>query len=147
PRAFQRDPHPGAATAPNSDFITPAADVGVAKVGTPDPAARGGIVTYHVRATNHGPTTATDVVVRDALPEGARLVPAPTFRSGSVPCRIARIAARRSVTFDLVARLGSSTRNRISIRARQADPAGANGGDRSSAALAPRLRLTHKVSR
>jgi uncharacterized repeat protein (TIGR01451 family) len=44
------------------------ADLTIAKSDGPDPAPRGGIVTYVVSVTNLGPLPATDVVIEDTLP-------------------------------------------------------------------------------
>ncbi|HKE81444.1 MAG TPA: hypothetical protein VKB54_19150, partial [Solirubrobacteraceae bacterium] len=146
PRAFSPDPPPGASNQPG-DVVGPAADVGVAKVGTPDPAPRGGEVTYHVRATNHGPTTATRVVVRDTLPAGVRFVRSSrcTASARTVRCSLGTIRADRSVTFDITVRApAASTRalaNTITIDAAQRDPASANNRDRASTPIAAQLRL------
>jgi uncharacterized repeat protein (TIGR01451 family) len=146
PRAFSPDPPPGAGNQPG-DVIGPAADVGVAKVGTPDPAPQGGEVTYHVRATNHGPTTATRVVVHDTLPAGVRFVRSSrcTASARTVRCGLGTIRADRSVTFDIAVRVpADSTRalaNIITIDAAQRDPASANDGDRASTPMAAQLRL------
>ena len=152
PLAYTPPPIP-TAVSPPAPIVRTAGDVGVVKVGTPDPAARGGEITYHLRATNHGPSTATNVVVRDRLPSGARLIRAVGARCTagrrSVRCPVGRIAANRSVTFDLVVRLGRGgfSRNAASIAAKQPDPAGANDRDRSTAGLVPRIELSNAPGR
>ncbi len=51
-----------------SSFVTtltcPMSDVSITKNG-PSSVERGGTITYNITATNHGPVTATDVVIRD----------------------------------------------------------------------------------
>jgi uncharacterized repeat protein (TIGR01451 family) len=56
--------------------VTPRADVAIFKTGSTNVAA-GGTVTYTITATNFGPSTATNVVVKDNLPGNV------TFQSAS----------------------------------------------------------------
>src|SRR5262249_8756882 len=56
--------------------ITPQADVAILKIGSASVLA-GSTVTYGITATNAGPSTASNVVVRDFLPAGM------TFQSAS----------------------------------------------------------------
>jgi uncharacterized repeat protein (TIGR01451 family) len=149
-QAFVPPPFPSTSTPPN-EVALPAADVGVAKVGTPSPAARSGVVTYHVRATNHGPSTATGVTVVDRLPARVRFLgstPARRCRAKGrvVTCRLGDLREGRSRSTDIRVRLRAGSRagsvgNRISIDARQPDPAAANNRDRTRSRLAPRLVL------
>jgi uncharacterized repeat protein (TIGR01451 family) len=143
---------PSGGETPLTNVVLPAADLGVAKAGTPEPAARDGLIRYHVRATNHGPSRATGILVRDRLPAGARFVRDASARACRVRGRVVRCAlgslrANRSVSFDIAVRLragaGARTvRNRISIDGRQPDPAGANDRDRIRSRLAPRVVVT-----
>jgi uncharacterized repeat protein (TIGR01451 family) len=150
-RTYVPPPFPSASTRPTAVAL-PAADVGVAKVGTPAPAARRGLLTYRLRATNHGPSNATNVVVRDRLPAGTKFVRASRGRTckasnGVVRCTIRRIRNGRSVELNLVTRLAAKASarevtNRVRITAEQSDPAAANNRDRTGSALAPRLLLS-----
>jgi uncharacterized repeat protein (TIGR01451 family) len=144
-------PAVGSSTPPGL-VIRPAADVGVAKVATPDPLARNGVARWHVRTMNHGPFTATNVTIRDTLPAGARVVRSTgagrcTVRGRVVRCRLGDLRRGSSVQTGIVARLGpggrsGSLRNVIVADARQRDPAAANNRDRARSSLAPRLRLS-----
>ena len=149
-RTYVPPPFPTAATAP-TDVALPAADVGVAKIGTPAPAARNGRLTYRLRATNNGPSTATNVVIRDRLAAGTKFVRASggncKASKGVVRCTIRRIRNDRSIELNIVTRLAakSSARevtNRVRISAAQPDPATANNRDRTGSALAPRVVLS-----
>jgi uncharacterized repeat protein (TIGR01451 family) len=148
---------PAGSSTPPGETIRPAADVGVAKMATPDPAARKGVVTYRVRATNHGPSTATGVTVRDRLPAGMRYLSAKPAKQCSakgrtITCRLGEIGNNRSKEIAVRVRLGNGVRaasiaNNISIDAREADPAMANNRDRAVASLAPRLVLRKTAGR
>ena len=150
-RTYVPPPFPNASSSP-TDVALPAADVGVAKIGTPAPAARNGRLTYRLRATNNGPSTATNVVIRDRLAAGTKFVRASRGRNcraskGVVRCTIRRIRNDRSIELNIVTRLAakSSARevtNRVRISAAQPDPAAANNRDRTGSALAPRLVLS-----
>jgi uncharacterized repeat protein (TIGR01451 family) len=149
-------PPAGGASTPPGVVIQPAADVGVAKVATPDPLARNGRATWHIRTTNHGPSTATNLTIRDTLPAGARFVRATgvgrcTAKGRVVTCRLGDLRAPRSVETGIVARLragrnAGSLSNSIVTNAAQPDPVASNNRDRSSSALAPRLSLRKAVN-
>ena len=148
-------PATGAATPPG-EVVRPAADVGVAKVATPDPLARNGRATWRIRTTNHGPSTATNVTIRDTLPAGARFVRATgagrcTVKGRVVTCRLGDLRAPRSVETAIVARLSAGSkagtlRNSIVADAAQPDPAAANNRDRPSSTLAPALTVRKTVN-
>ena len=149
-------PPAGGSSTPPGDVVRPAADVGVAKVATPDPLARDGRATWHVRTTNHGPSTATRIKIRDTLPARARFLRATgagrcTVRGRIVTCRLRSLRAGRSAQTRIVARLrarrhAGPLRNTIVLDAAQPDPAAANNRDRTSAALAPRLTVRKTVN-
>jgi uncharacterized repeat protein (TIGR01451 family) len=149
-------PPAGGASTPPGVVIRPAADVGVVKVATPDPLARNGTATWHVRTTNHGPSTATNLTIRDTLPAGARFVRATgagrcTAKGRVVTCRLGDLRAPRSVETGIVARLRSggnarTLRNSIVTNAAQPDPVAANDRDRARSSLAPRLSLRKAVN-
>ena len=54
--------------------VPPAADVGVAMTGSPSSVATTSNVTYTLSVTNYGPSSATNIVVTNALPPGTTLV-------------------------------------------------------------------------
>ena len=59
-------------SANNSDCVTtrvtePLIDLAVTKTGEPNPVQIGGVITYTVIVTNHGPDAATGVILRDVL--------------------------------------------------------------------------------
>jgi uncharacterized repeat protein (TIGR01451 family) len=149
-------PTAGGASTPPGDVVEPAADVGVAKVATPEPLARNGRATWLIRTTNHGPSTATNVTIRDTLPAGARFVRATgagrcTAKGRVVTCRLGDLRVPRSVETAIVARLSAgrtatTMRNSIVADATQPDPAAANNRDRPSSTLAPALTVRKTVN-
>ena len=128
----------------------------MAKAVTQDPLARNGRATWRIRTTNHGPSTATNVTIRDTLPAGARFVRATgagrcTAKGRVVTCRLGDLRAPRSVETAIVARLSAGSnagtlRNSIVADAAQPDPAAANNRDRPSSTLAPRLTVRKTVN-
>jgi uncharacterized repeat protein (TIGR01451 family) len=68
-----------------------ASDLEVVKSADPSPLVPGEGVTYSLKVTNHGPDTATNVKVTDALPAGV------SFASASSGCT----EANKTVTFTL----------------------------------------------
>jgi uncharacterized repeat protein (TIGR01451 family) len=57
-------------------------DLGISKTGSPDPVARGGLLTYTIQVANHGASDVTGVRVMDFIPAGTRFVSA-TVTSGA----------------------------------------------------------------
>jgi uncharacterized repeat protein (TIGR01451 family) len=149
-------PAPSSASTEPGDVVGPAADVGIVKVATADPLPRNGTATWFVQLTNHGPSRATDVTIRDTLPAGARFLRATgagrcSAKQRVVTCRLGDLRVGRSVRTQIVVRLGSggnagTLRNAIVADAAQADHASANNRDRARSSLAPRLTLRKAVN-
>jgi uncharacterized repeat protein (TIGR01451 family) len=82
--SFDSNPANNNGTATNSQtrtVVTPSADVAVFKSGGTNVLANG-TVTYTITATNLGPSTATNVIVKDNLPANT------TFQSASPACTL-----------------------------------------------------------
>ncbi|MBN2508146.1 MAG: immunoglobulin domain-containing protein [Verrucomicrobia bacterium] len=58
------------------ETVQPLHDLGLAHTDHPDPVAAGGMLTYTIDVTNHGPAAASGVVVTSALPAGATFLSA-----------------------------------------------------------------------
>jgi uncharacterized repeat protein (TIGR01451 family) len=88
----------------------PVADAGVTKTG-PTNAIAGSNVTFTITITNHGPQTALNVVVTDALPAGMGVVSvtpsvgSATNLSGTVVASLGHLNAGASATVTIVAAL------------------------------------------
>lgn len=77
------DPSNNSDTEPTLVTAPGAVDLAIVKTDAPDPQAAGSPVSYTLTITNHGPGTATNVVVTDTLPPGT------AFLSGSTGCSAA----------------------------------------------------------
>jgi len=65
----------------DSVHVVPVSDLSIDKSDSPDPLVAGTTLTYTLHATNHGPSTAVNVIVEDFLPAGVSI----TSVSGSSP--------------------------------------------------------------
>ncbi len=82
-------------------------DLAVAKVGAPNPATVGGHITWTIVVTNNGPSTATGVVIADAIPSGNTYVAASTTQGSCtggaiLGCSLGTLAPGGTVTITLV---------------------------------------------
>jgi uncharacterized repeat protein (TIGR01451 family) len=73
-RANETDPNAGNNTASASTRVDAAADLAVTKTDSPDPVHIGQVLTYTIRVTNNGASTANGVTLTDNLPKGAGYV-------------------------------------------------------------------------
>ena len=83
----------------------PLADVRITKSDLPDPAFAGESLTYSITVANNGPTAASGVTVRDALPSGVTYASGPAFCSatpgGTLTCTIGTLAAGGQTSFNI----------------------------------------------
>jgi uncharacterized repeat protein (TIGR01451 family) len=105
----------------------PYADLGVVKTVSDDVVSPGADVTWTLVATNHGPQTSTNFVLRDRLPSGVRFVgltaepplscTTPAVGStGSVVCTAPSVAAGTSLTVTITATVPPGTRGGTVLR-------------------------------
>jgi len=143
------DPFLGNNTSTAAALSDQLADVSVTKIGPPTVLA-GQTVTWTVTATNHGPSTATGVVITDDLPAGITgvvLDPGCTTTPTGFTCPVGALANGASATVHVTALIPSGSQldsltNDARASASTADPNGANGDATVSASVGREATLT-----
>ena len=117
---------------------SPSADVAVFIMASRPKVAPGSAVTYSVVADNFGPTTATKVIITDALPASASFVSSsgascttpPAGYTGKIVCSLGTMLASSSQAFTFVVKLHAKANTKVSdtVKAKAAtyDPITAN---------------------
>lgn len=106
-------------TSTTSTTVNPAIDLVVTKTDSADPVVAGNALTYTVTVTNNGPSTATNVVLTDALPASLTFVSATssqgtaTFASGTVTGTLGTLASGASATVTINTTVSSSATGTI----------------------------------
>jgi uncharacterized repeat protein (TIGR01451 family) len=98
-------------------FFTASADLAISKTATPNPVVAGTNVTYTISVSNAGPSSATNVVVKDTIPAQVSVLSA-TPSAGSctagipgITCTIGSMAAPGSATITVVANVNPNVPN------------------------------------
>lgn len=109
-----------------------AADLSVQQTDSPDPVPMGEEVTYAIRVSNAGPSTATGVTVLDELPEGVSSWSATASQGGGctesgglLGCDLGTIAAGQTARASIVVVAPSNSgylTNTVTVQANEADP-------------------------
>lgn len=127
---------------------TPAADVSVTLVDSPDPVYAGGLLTYDVTVANAGPAGTGTVLVTDTLPAGVTFVSASagcSHAAGVVTCSQAWLDPGGSAVFSIVVRADAHTPgpivNAVTVSAPAQDPNLANNTATASTVKMFRLYL------
>jgi uncharacterized repeat protein (TIGR01451 family) len=116
------------------------ADVGLTESATPNPAVTGKDVVFTMTVTNHGPGTATGVVVHNAYDLGASVIWASPSCGAVVPglydCTVGTLGNGASMTFKLVLRTNNagSTFNNAGVTSATTD---SNSGNNSPTLAVP----------
>ncbi|RPI31415.1 MAG: DUF11 domain-containing protein [Chloroflexota bacterium] len=133
--ANEIDPNLGNNTASIETTVISLADLSLSKVEQADTVGAGGLLTYKLSVTNHGPSTATGVLLTNTLPvEAAYLASIVSqgscaFTGGLVTCDLGSLAVGgfAEVTITANAPFEEITiRNRASVAASESDPNPAN---------------------
>ncbi len=119
-------------SATSTTGVTTSADLSIAKTDSVDPVGTGKKLTYTLMATNSGPSNASEVIVRDTLPEGVNLDSSSPSCSldGDLVCDLGNLTVGQSkqvtavVTVDALP--GTTLTNTASVSGAQDDPAGGN---------------------
>ncbi|MEU6643477.1 DUF11 domain-containing protein [Saccharomonospora sp. NPDC046836] len=118
--------------ASNSDATSCVAqptDLGIVKVGSPDPVQVGGTVTYTLTVTNHGPGGSSGYSVSDVLPAGLSNVqsgtPGCTVAGNDLSCTGGALAVGESAQITVTATAGGpvgEVMNSATVRGNEEDP-------------------------
>jgi len=98
------DPDPGDNTVTETVAVNAQADLSIAKTDNPDPVVAGQSLTWTLAVSNAGPSTATNVLVTDALPDGVTLASATPSQGscgGGVSCSLGTLNPGSSATITL----------------------------------------------
>jgi uncharacterized repeat protein (TIGR01451 family) len=112
--------------------VLPSADLEVSLSDDPDPVQVGGLLTYTLTVSNHGPSDATSVVLTDTLPAGVSFVsadPACSEDSGLVTCALGDLVSGASQTLHIVVSAPATAGelfNSAEVAGAEADPDLAN---------------------
>lgn len=140
----QADDEPGNDSDEATTEVGPSADVSIVKTG-PARVNANGSLTWSLAVANAGPSTATGVTVKDALPAGVELTAAtPTQGScaGAVECQLGTLpkgaAAQIQVTVHVPPALeGSALLNSATVTAEEPDPVPANNESKATTVVDP----------
>jgi uncharacterized repeat protein (TIGR01451 family) len=131
-------------TAVQTTSVSPAADLAVAKVDSPDPVIVTMPLTYNISVTNIGPSVATAVTVTDALPVGVALVSATPSQgtcsaSSNLVCALGTMAvgATGSVTVVVMPTVLGLVSNTATVTAEQIDPVPGNNSSTQGSTVNP----------
>jgi uncharacterized repeat protein (TIGR01451 family) len=144
-------PNPIVPPAPNPD--EPSAtwtDLGITKTASPTVVTAGGVITYRITVTNHGPNDATSVVVGDKLSGSATLVSVHSdvghCQAGPPAiCHLGTLKPGKKVTITLQVRVSQQTgrlTNRVVVGTATYDPDLANNLSRATVRLVPAPAVT-----
>ena len=95
----------------DDDIVSSYADLAITKVANIDTVMANDLVVYTITATNNGVTTATNVIITDALPSDLEFVSAtgsPQLNLNSVTWVVPELAVGEVVTFNLTAKVKRS---------------------------------------
>jgi uncharacterized repeat protein (TIGR01451 family) len=129
--------------------VTTEADLWVQKVGTPDPATAGGLLTYTLSYGNDGPSVAVNAWLTDTLPMSVAIVsvdpPTSTQSSQTLRWELGTLAAGApgeiTIVVGLDAAATGSLTNRAAIGADTNDGDIANNADQTVTAVESRVDL------
>ncbi len=141
----------------NSDvdetFVDKSADLAIVKAATVGAIAAGETLYYNLEVSNLGPSSATNVVVTDTLPNGVLFNSTMSASNcvesaGVATCSFPTVAANTSITFVVAVDLpadftdGETVTNAVSVAATEEDPDGDNNTDTDQVVAANQADLS-----
>jgi uncharacterized repeat protein (TIGR01451 family) len=119
----------GSATSLNSFYVGRFSDLAVGMTALPVSVSVGDFLSYTLQVSNHGPLEASDVVLSDLLPSGAKLVFLPSgadcFETNNlITCQLGTVPAGADLTFRVSVQItdGPYLTNQVSVTSSSADP-------------------------
>jgi CSLREA domain-containing protein/MYXO-CTERM domain-containing protein len=121
------------------------ADLSVTKTDSPDPVLVGGDLVYTIKATNHGPESASNASLSDTLPSGETFVSVVTDTGSCdqsedvVTCSLGTMesGAVATITLTVTADAGGTLKNTATVTSDTEDPNGANNSATASTTVNP----------
>ncbi|HWN10271.1 MAG TPA: FG-GAP-like repeat-containing protein [Pyrinomonadaceae bacterium] len=131
-----------------------AADLSVTKADSRDPVMVGNPLTYTIRVTNNGPSSATGVTVTDALPSQLTFVSATpsqgscAFNSGTVTCAIGNLSASAVavIAISVTPTTANTISNTATVTANEADDIPANNSATESTKVSTAPSINGRVT-
>ncbi|KQC00063.1 gliding motility-associated C-terminal domain-containing protein, partial [Pedobacter sp. Hv1] len=126
--ATETDPTPTNNTATSTPVPVPVADVAITKTASNSTPNVGSNVTFTIRATNAGPSNATNIIATDVLPNGYTFVSANAstgaYDQVTGKWMIGTLVDGANATLDIVAKVNAtgSYANTVTITATETDP-------------------------
>jgi uncharacterized repeat protein (TIGR01451 family) len=137
--ANEPDPNPANNSVTDTLTVIPgSADLRVTMMHSPEPVTLGQNLTYSITLNDLGPSTSTNVVLSDVLPDGVVFVSATPSQgscsqlSGSVTCNIGIMPSTASVTIVVTPAGTGTTTNTANVSGNEVDPNPANNAATNS---------------
>src|SRR5438132_416642 len=142
------DPTPANNSASDTDTVNKSADLLITKSDSPDPVVAGTDLTYTLKVTNNGPSTASNVTVSDPVPAQTSFVSATPSQgtcASAVSCSLGTLTPGGSATITIVVHVDASASGSISntatVSSDQPDGDSANNSATEKTAVAQNADL------
>ena len=140
----EADDEPGNDSDEASTEVGPSADVSIVKTG-PARVNANGTLTWTLAVANAGPSTATGISVKDALPAGVELTSATATQgscAGAVECQLGTLPKGAAAQIQVVVKVptalqGSSLLNSATVTAEEPDPVPENNESKATTIVDP----------
>lgn len=143
--AAQTDPILDNNSASATTVVGPSTDLAIGIVDVPDPVVLRSNLTYTINVTNHGPSSASGVVINNTLPAGVSVISTNSSQGvivvsgGTVTCTLGNMTngARASLTIVVTSTNAGTIFNTANVTGDQADPDPSNNSATASTVVSP----------